>query len=76
MKFLTYLRVASSNTSGLEPRPGLYRLLMKGIFDAYALWPFDKKIFFELVTRIDTCDGKLSKSFSLELFLPYSNQMI
>ena len=49
---------------------------MKGIFDAYALWPFDKKIFFELVTRVDTRDGKLTKSFSLVLFLPYSNQMI
>ena len=28
---------------------------MKGIFDAYVLWPFDKKEF-ELVTRINTRD--------------------
>ena len=28
---------------------------MKGIFDAYVLWPFDKKNF-ELVTRINTRD--------------------
>ena len=28
-------RVASSKTSHLEPHPGFYRLLMKGIFDAY-----------------------------------------
>ena len=27
---------------------------MKGIFDAYLLWPFDKKMFFELVTRVNT----------------------
>ena len=25
---------------------------MKGIFDAYLLWPFDKKLIFWLVTRI------------------------
>ena len=30
-------RGASSNTSYLEPHPGFYRLLMKGIFDAYVL---------------------------------------
>ena len=28
---------------------------MKGIFDAYVLWPFDQKIFFEFVTCVITC---------------------
>ena len=32
-----YRRVTSSNTPRLEPHPGFYRLLMKGIFDAYLL---------------------------------------
>ena len=27
---------------------------MKGIFDAYVLWPFDKKFIFESLTRINT----------------------
>ena len=29
--------ISSSNTSRLEDHPGIYRLLMKGIFDAYVL---------------------------------------
>ena len=34
---LMYLKVVCSNTSCLEPHPGFYRLLMKGIFDGYVL---------------------------------------
>ena len=40
----TYRKVASSNTSRLEAHAGFFRLLMKEIFDAYILWPFDKKL--------------------------------
>ena len=32
-----YRKVASSNTSHFEAHAGLFRLLMKGIFDAYVL---------------------------------------
>ena len=32
--YYEYLKVLSSNTSGLEAHVGIYRLLMKGIFDA------------------------------------------
>ena len=32
-----YRIVASSNTSPFEVHPGIFRLLMKGIFDAYVL---------------------------------------
>ena len=39
-----YRNVASSNTSLLEAHAGFFRLLMKGIFDPYVLWPFDKKL--------------------------------
>ena len=36
---------------------------MKGIFDAYVLWPFDKKFIFELVMYIDTRDYTVCKNF-------------
>ena len=32
-----YRKVASSNTSHLEAHAGVFRLLMKGIFDPYVL---------------------------------------
>ena len=51
-----YRKVGTSNTSHLEAHIGIYRLLMKGIFDAYVLWPFDKKFVFELVTWVNTHD--------------------
>ena len=41
---LMYRKVVSSNTSRLEAHAGIYSLLMKGIFEAYVLWPFDKKL--------------------------------
>ena len=43
---LRYRKVASSNTSRLEAHAGFFRLLMKGIFDCYVLWLFDKKLIF------------------------------
>ena len=56
-----YLIVASFNTFCLEAHPGIFRLLMKGIFDAYVLWPFDKKLFLELVMRVNTRDFTVSE---------------
>ena len=43
---LEYRKVTSSNTSRLEAHAGFFRLLMKGTFDSYVLWPFDKKVDF------------------------------
>ena len=45
-KFLQnqYRKVASSNTSRLDAYAGFFRLLMKGIFYPYVLWPFDKNL--------------------------------
>ena len=51
-----YRKIGSFNTSRLEEHADIYILLMKGIFDAYVLWPFDKNVIFELVTRINTRD--------------------
>ena len=41
-----YHKVASSNTSGLEAHVGFFRLVIKGSFGPYVLWPFDKKLIF------------------------------
>ena len=40
--------------SRLEVHACFFRLLMKGIFDPYVLWPFDKKLIFLLVTSVRT----------------------
>ena len=37
-----YLKVGSSNTSCLDAHAGIFRLLMKGIFDPYVLWTFER----------------------------------
>ena len=53
---LTYCVVVSTSPSHLEAHAGLFRMHMKGIFDAYVLWPFDKSFVFEFETYINTCD--------------------
>ena len=53
---LRLLIVASRSTSRLVTCLGLFRLLMKRIFGPYVLWPFDKNLIFQLVTRISTRD--------------------
>jgi hypothetical protein len=62
LDFVKYHKVESSNTSHLEAHAGIYRLLMKGIFNAYVLWPIDKKLIFELVTHVNTRDFTLRKN--------------
>ena len=47
-----YHKVACSNTSHLEAHAGFFRLLMKVIFYAYVLWPFDKEYISWLVMCI------------------------
>ena len=61
-----YRIVASSIPSRIEAHADLFRLLMKGIFDPYVLWPFDKKSIFLLVKRVSTrdftvCIGKMDE---------------
>ena len=43
---LLYRIVASTSPSRIEAHAGFFRSLMKGIFDPYVLWPFDKKLIF------------------------------
>ena len=40
----TYRIVASTSPSRIEAHAGLFKSLMKGIFDPYVLRPFDKKL--------------------------------
>ena len=35
---------------------------MEGIFDAYVLWPLDKKFIFELVTRVRTRNFRVTST--------------
>ena len=42
--------------SRFEAHAGFFKLYVKGIFYAYVLVPFGKKIIFELVTHARTCD--------------------
>ena len=51
-----YRIVASRSTSQLVTCLGLFRLLMKGIFGPYVLWPLDKKLIFWIVTRVSARD--------------------
>ena len=39
-----YRVISSSNASCFKADPGIYRLIMEGIFDAYVLRPFEKKL--------------------------------
>ena len=48
-----YRIVVSASPFWFEAHGGLFRLLMKEKFDAYVLWPFDQKLFFELVKRVN-----------------------
>ena len=40
----TYRKVASSRLSRLIAHPRIFRLFMKGNFDAYVMWPLDKMV--------------------------------
>ena len=51
-----YRIVASRSTSRLVTCLGLFRLLMKGIFGPYVLWPLDKKLIFWIATRVSARD--------------------
>ena len=42
----TYRKIASSNMSRLVAHVGFFRLLMKGIFGPYVLWPLDINLIF------------------------------
>ena len=54
--FIMYRIVASRSTSRLVTCLGLFRLLMKGIFGPYVLWPLNKKLIFWIVTRVSARD--------------------
>ena len=53
--------------SHLEACVGIHRLLMKGICDAYVLWPFHKRFIFELAMHVNTQDSTVKETFSIYL---------
>ena len=53
---LKYRKVASSRLSWLVAHPRIFRLFMKGNFDAYVLWPLDKMVQNWIVDRSTACD--------------------
>ena len=44
-----YRIVVSTSLSRFEAHVGLFRLLMKGIFDAYLLWPFGENFYLHII---------------------------
>ena len=53
----------------LEAHVGFFRLLIKGIFCSYILWPLDKKLIFQLVTRIRTLDYTVYSIIKMNIIL-------
>ena len=51
-KINIYRIVTSTSQPRFEAHAGLFKLVMKGIFDVDVLWPFHQKCFFEFVTRM------------------------
>ena len=49
-------------------------MLMKGIFDAYVLKPFGKKLFFEVVTRVRTHDSTVGKKLIYQVLFIWGFQ--
>ena len=56
-----YRLVASRSTSRLVTCLGLFRLLMKGIFGPYVLWPLDRKLIFWIVTPVSARDSTVNE---------------
>ena len=75
-KIFRYCKVASSNTSRLEAHAGFFRLLMKGIFDPYIMWPLHKKLISQLVMSVRTRDYTVDGSYHWKLTLKVKNYTI
>ena len=61
---LNYRIVANASPSRFEAHAGLFRLLMKGIFDAYVcIVIFWQKNTFELVTRVSNHNSTVLKAY-------------
>ena len=54
-----YCKVASINTSCLEAPFTVYRLLMKGTFNVYLLYPLKKNLISKFVTHINFYDFRV-----------------
>ena len=61
--------MTSTTPSRFEAHAGLFRMLMKGIFDAYVLSPFGEKFISELVMHVRTRDSTVYVMFWLQLII-------
>ena len=58
--YLKYCKVASGRLSWLVAHPSIFRLFMKGKFDAFVLWPLAKIVQNWIVDRSTARDFKVS----------------
>ena len=65
-----YHKAAKRSTSCLVAHPGIFRLLMKGKFEVYFLWPFGEKLMFEIVAQSTI---RNSMVLFLKVFITRSN---
>ena len=65
----TYRKVASRSTSWLVALPRIFRLFMKGKYDAYVLWPLDKKVQNWIVDRSTACNFTVLDEAKIDNFL-------
>ena len=60
-----YRKVTNRSTSRLVAPSRIFRLLMKGKFDVYLLWPMGKKLIFAILAWSTVPDSTLSSITSL-----------
>ena len=61
LEFFKYRKVTSSSLSRLVAHFWIFRLFMKGNFDAYVLWPLAKRVKNWIVDRSTACDFTVFK---------------
>ena len=65
--------------SCLVAHPRIFRLLMKGKFDVYLLWPFEKKLIFTIVAWFTVCDStviEIGKQYGTYWKLGYERRLL
>ena len=68
---VTYRKVKSSRLSRLVAHFHIFRLLMKGNFDAYVLWHLDKMVQNWIVDRYTSRDFKVNYSLQFIMVMGY-----
>ena len=64
----TYCKVLSSRLSRLVAHQRIFRLFMKGTFDAYVLWPMDKMVLNWIVDWSTACNFMVDRLGKITLW--------